>query len=806
MSMKTALGAVWAVFGFSGAFAGQATFVESTGNQHFDTGIVPTSVTRIVADVQYVEAPSSGVAVNGWQSSGSQEVFTFGINAGKFQTGVGDNNQWQNSNVTADTARHTFDIQSGSQKLDGNSIGTGTISDKAEAGQTITFFARHGEWITPAQIGNWIKMRLYRCQIYSGETLVRDYVPWCEKGIFGLYDRKNKTFAGPTGGSPLRGVVYQRLDYVESTGREFLDTGYVPNAKTHLVADVQYLNPDAGSMMLNGWAAKDKGEVFCFGVSSGNNFEIGLGDQETGSFLDVAKGDKKRRVFDIQNGSQKFGTVGHGTTNLTEVGTLTFSKANLESWKTIYLFGRHGEWIGGPYRTNNHFKMRFYGMRIEEDGKVVRDFVPAARNGVAGILDDVTGEFKAALRGTLKTSGIAISERAYIDATGAQYIDTGIEPTANTRIVADVQFNNISLNQLMGWAGSSSEAILFGAKGNPKNLAGCVVPSGYWSIFDATNGTTAVANDFRRHVWDLQSGSQKLDGVELTGTAFGTGTIGSTASPGQSMYIFARHAEWLTNEGQLSDLCNARLYSFKIYEGATLVRDYVPCTGNGIPGLYDKVSKVFYASASTALCVAPSAPEYDKLFYVEADGKQYFDTGVVAKPSIRVVADMRFLKLGLGNQMMGWAALNPEEAILFGTYADNNFGGYFTQNYSSPWSSSFAADTDRHVFDFRNGSQKVGDVEIGTDTMLYPLCPIGTLCLFGRHTEWNSFIDWFCHARMYSCQIYDGDELIRDYVPAKVNGRACLYDKVNQCACFSESVTDFIAGEHSDRGIMMIIR
>ena len=59
--------------------AEQAAFVESTGNQHFDTGVVPNAQTRVVADVQYVVAPGSGVAVNGWQAKDSQEVFVFGL-------------------------------------------------------------------------------------------------------------------------------------------------------------------------------------------------------------------------------------------------------------------------------------------------------------------------------------------------------------------------------------------------------------------------------------------------------------------------------------------------------------------------------------------------------------------------------------------------------------------------------------------------------------------------------------------------------------------------------------------------------
>lgn len=52
-------------------------YLESSGTQYINTGIVPKSTTRVVIDFSYTEAPSSSMAASGWVSGGKQ--FWFGI-------------------------------------------------------------------------------------------------------------------------------------------------------------------------------------------------------------------------------------------------------------------------------------------------------------------------------------------------------------------------------------------------------------------------------------------------------------------------------------------------------------------------------------------------------------------------------------------------------------------------------------------------------------------------------------------------------------------------------------------------------
>ena len=56
-----------------------------------------------------------------------------------------------------------------------------------------------------------------------------------------------------------------------------------------------------------------------------------------------------------------------------------------------------------------------------------------------------------------------------------------------------------------------------------------------------------------------------------------------------------------TNYYDNSVICKSKvkIYAFKIYEGSTLVRNYVPCLYQGKLGLYDKVNNQFYGNAGT---------------------------------------------------------------------------------------------------------------------------------------------------------------------------------------------------------------
>ena len=99
--------------------------------------------------------------------------------------------------------------------------------------------------------------------------------------------------------------------------------------------------------------------------------------------------------------------------------------------------------------------------------------------------------------------------------------------------------------------------------------------------------------DLNKHTIHLESGK-----LEFDNTIYGTTTIGNTAEPNQSIYLFALHAEWMNP--QIMDFCKEKIYFTKIYNNDTLVRDYIPVIDSSErPCLFDKVSKECFYNQGT---------------------------------------------------------------------------------------------------------------------------------------------------------------------------------------------------------------
>lgn len=187
----------------------------------------------------------------------------------------------------------------------------------------------------------------------------------------------------------------------------------------------------------------------------------------------------------------------------------------------------------------------------------------------------------------------------------------------------------------------------------------------------------------------------------------------------------------------------------------------------------------------------------EALDYIESNGTQYIDTGVVPKSTTRVVIDFTYTKITGSNQLMGWGSSGGAEALCFGIYNTGNFTAWINKNYI-PIDTGIVADTNRHTFDIMKGSQKFDGVEFGTDDTMSNTATTGqTLYLFGHHSEWvSNGANYLCNCRIHRCQIYDGDVLIRDYVPFKTTaGAFCLYDLVEKKEYPNKGTGEFLGGE-----------
>ena len=211
----------------------------------------------------------------------------------------------------------------------------------------------------------------------------------------------------------------------------------------------------------------------------------------------------------------------------------------------------------------------------------------AVRSIVAGVLCIAAGVAGA---GTLPDGYRSVK---CLVSHGTEYIDTKVVPKSTTRVVLDFALTEKPTSTATcGWGSSSSqEAFMFGA--NASGFYTCIDPAWKNSSYATDSAGARIPLDLARHTFDIKSGSQKFDGVE-----YAKWTIGNTASDKQYLYLFATHVEW--GPSYLDYKMKAKIYSCKIYDGDTLVRDLVPCVNaNGKYVLYDLVGKSDCANAGT---------------------------------------------------------------------------------------------------------------------------------------------------------------------------------------------------------------
>ena len=173
----------------------------------------------------------------------------------------------------------------------------------------------------------------------------------------------------------------------------------------------------------------------------------------------------------------------------------------------------------------------------------------------------------------------------YIESTGAQYINTGFNANNNTRVVIDAQAT-----------GTSGTLFLFGCREANNSKSFCFFYYQGWSADYETN-------DQRKTFSNVTYTDRLLVDFNKTNCSVNGASASFSAATFQSpvpLYLFA-----VNTNGTISGQLSARLYSCKIYDNDTLVRDYVPArSSGGVIGLYDMVSGDFKTNAGTGAFTA----------------------------------------------------------------------------------------------------------------------------------------------------------------------------------------------------------
>lgn len=377
---------------------------------------------------------------------------------------------------------------------------------------------------------------------------------------------------------------YTPLEYIESTGSQYVDTGFAPGYTSGYRIDFQLTTASSSDLTLMGSLNPN----ICFlGGNSQFQYAYKSGTGASGSF---GANDTKRHVWSLNFRNDQKAILDQTSKDLTAMSE--------DNAKTAYIFASHYD---KPI-VYGQISARAFRVEMSNGANLVRDFIPCTNpSGEVGLYDDVNGVFYGDAAGVGFVAGpVAIyTELEYIESSGTQRIDTRFKPNQDTRVVAKTLcFNQSAIRWVFGARRDANNDIynfFASSAGTYRSSYGTQMSAN----FDASVALTAP------FIVDKNKNVTTIDG-EYTYNC----TVEVFSSP-VSMYLFACNTNGTTTTGS----AGVRIYYCKIYDNGALIRDYIPVQRlDGSVGLLDQVNNVFYPDAASGnfiagpLAARPEAP------------------------------------------------------------------------------------------------------------------------------------------------------------------------------------------------------
>ena len=263
---------------------------------------------------------------------------------------------------------------------------------------------------------NYVPMKVYGCKIYESGELVRDFEPYVRDGYPGLrdkltglfvtYPQNKKREAAAVLSAGGEGLLVEADPYIEGSGANgpYIVTDYKPCGNTRAEIDFAQTSFDT-AVTHYPFSIHGGGDNFLFAIYAFTNGRWGNICQDNSAVWthDVSKSPTQtlarvRLILDAKN--SKYIAADAGVTNAIytiDKGTRTGSN---RATHYLPIFATH------DFAAASRMPMKLYSFKIYEDDVLVRDYVPAVSNGVAGLQDQLPGgKFLAPATGAFTYGG-----------------------------------------------------------------------------------------------------------------------------------------------------------------------------------------------------------------------------------------------------------------------------------------------------------------------------------------------------------------------------------------------------------------
>ncbi len=415
-----------------------------------------------------------------------------------------------------------------------------------------------------------------------------------------------------------------RVEYLESTGAQFIDTGV--RGKVGIAAELDHSWTSALDKTLLG---SRNGSSHRFFVFHNNKGRLGYGLDGTFAYYkgsaDTSYDTRYLALAKMLDGEQSLVLDG------TPYGTAGTISSSFDSGNDMYLFGCNDN---GSLALSASAKV--YSAKIWEGDALVRWFVPCLDpDGEPAMFDRATGSWfrngsaTPFQYGAATTAALAVASSsatvaapmppsvryAYVESDGLDdYVDLGVVAKDGTRMFADMEWVSILADRVFCGARKDNGDTRFFLYSSLDGAQRYGYATGNPTV--RNNGTAVSQRTGVRYrvASQLEAGAQtvsiqRLDNDAWVEDAANADTAAGPVDTGLPLYLFARN-----KYGEAADcFCAVRVYSLKLWQkdgngDYRLVRHLVPAkTADGVAALWDRVSETWFFNAVGAGTLASGA-------------------------------------------------------------------------------------------------------------------------------------------------------------------------------------------------------
>ena len=309
----------------------------------------------------------------------------------------------------------TFHVSDESAFLAGSGVGSLSIHASSEA--ALANFS--------GTVDSVVQMSLVGDCVLSSDADWRRFPTLCIDGTVDLagHDLSLSDLRG-TGGITDSTNVYERLEYVESTGAQRVTTGIVPSTDTAVEIDLTLTKLEASKFIFGcNWG----GSRYLM-ISANNNF-LFFGKKQT-TVCSQTK-DKRYRISIVPTTSPNGTATSVDVDSEASLGSVTVNLTN-DSNDDMALFDE-------PTSAGRAGSFRLHSFKMWKGGELKRDFIPVhdLNSGKIGLLDNVSGEVFASDTGTDLIAGPVVAKvgragHLRIDVSEGRTVKTGSLPLSGS--------------------------------------------------------------------------------------------------------------------------------------------------------------------------------------------------------------------------------------------------------------------------------------------------------------------------------------------------------------------------------------